>query len=570
MGSLGGIIGQLAQRVSPSVQLWVWPMSRILTCGIVYLCFSTSSSAGALTPAIQWIFFGWIGWTVATTLLAISGQSLKPRLLRIIIFGDTCLIIATIALLRGIEGASLTFAIGLTVVAMSIGVASKWVLCGYAVGILTFVLRNFALQTEERGTLAAPFIPTLTEYLHWPLLLLVAFMLLIWANRKSRFQNFDHDFTSFRNFSFEKSLKFDLQAWTNAIAALFAPEKAACVIHTPARHPAYQTTDYNLQIWLREQDRDELIESFRHLPNGCSLFDIQLNRVFSPETAVFCPLDEDGQRIARILHRANVKAALVQPILIDRARGGIICVLDSPLNAITIAEASFIGRHIAEMTSYLSRMAMAQRNFIADAHDVARRDLHDGVLQTLGALRMRLLLLAKRDDVTSQPIELEIRKAVDIVTLEQSRLRGFLEKSETADHTVNLVSQIDICLRTISLQWGIDVKLKSDEPAIPVDTESLFNIEHLLREVVTNAVRHAKSNSLTVSLSLKQDALMMAVTDLSQPPEGAQVFEKYALTLKSASLRDRLRLVNGEAYAEGLGKGTLLSIRIPMQQIEND
>ena len=570
MGSLGGIIGQLAHRVSPSFQLWVWPMSRISTCSIVYLWFLTSASATDLTTAIQLNFFAWVSWTIATILVAISGQPLQPKLLRIIIFGDACLIIAAIALLKGVDGASVTFAIGLTVIAMSVGVASKWILFGYVIGILTFVLRDFALQIYGNGTPTVPSVPELAEYLHWPLLFLVAFMMLIWANRRSRFQSFDDDFTSFRNLSFEKSLEFDLQAWTKAIASLFAPGKAACVIHTPARHPAYQYTDCNLQIWQREQDRDELIEAFRDLPDGCSLFDIQLNRVFLPGIETSCPLDDNGGRIARILHRANVKLALVQPFQIDRARGGIICVLDGPLNAITIAEASFISRHITEMTSYLSNMAMAQRNFIADAHDVARRDLHDGVLQTLAALRMRLLLLTKRDDVTSQPIELEIRKAVDIVTLEQSRLRGFLEKSETADHTVNLVSQIDICVRTISLQWGINVKLKSDEPAIPVDTESSFNIEHLLREVITNAVRHANSNSLTVSLSLKQDALMMAVTDLSQPPEGAQVFEKYALTLKSASLRDRLRLVNGEAYAEGLGKGTLLSIRIPMQQIEND
>jgi signal transduction histidine kinase len=74
---------------------------------------------------------------------------------------------------------------------------------------------------------------------------------------------------------------------------------------------------------------------------------------------------------------------------------------------------------------------------------------------------------------------------------------------------------------------------------------------------------------LTVSLSLKQDALMMAVSDLNPLSEGGQGFEKPALTLKSASLRDRLRLVNGEAYAEGLGKGTLLSVRIPMQQVDD-
>jgi signal transduction histidine kinase len=271
-----------------------------------------------------------------------------------------------------------------------------------------------------------------------------------------------------------------------------------------------------------------------------------------------------------VLRRADIKAALVQPLQIDHMRGGFICAVNNHIDAVLLAEAAFIGRHVTEMSAYLGKVAIAQRNFIADAHDVARRDLHDGVLQTLAALRMRLLLLTKRKDVVQHPIELEIRKAVDIINLEQSRLRGFLQRSDTDDYTVNLVTQIDICVRTISLQWGIEVKLKSEEPAIPVDTESSFNIEHLLREVITNAARHAKSKSLTVTLSLKQDALMMAVIDLSQPLDGPQAYEKPELTLKSASLRERLRLVNGEAYAEGLGKGTLLSIRIPMQQIEND
>ena len=164
---------------------------------------------------------------------------------------------------------------------------------------------------------------------------------------------------------------------------------------------------------------------------------------------------------------------------------------------------------------------------------------------------------------------MEIRKAVDILTLEQSRLRGFLENNENGNRTVNLVSQLDICVRSISLQWGVDVVLTSDEPAIAVDAESSFNVEHLLREVIANAVRHAKSKSLTVLLSLKQDALMMAVNDRNPSGGDEQGSEKPALTLKSASLRDRLRLVGGEAYVEGLGKGTLLSIRIPMQQVDD-
>ena len=565
-----GPTNKLLNRVPTKVILWVWPIARVLMCWNVYHLFSMVSPDVVFVRMLQLHFFAWFGWTVSTTLFAIVGQTFQPKLLRLILTGDSILILAAILLLRGADGATIAFAISVSIIAICMGVTSRAVSYGYALAILAFLSRDIAW--EAYTATAAPLPPTteISNILEISQLLLMTFVLLIWANRRSRLDNFDKAFSSHRTLSFEKSFEFDLQIWTDACAALFFPGKAACVICAPARSVAYQYYHHNLPIWQREQDRDEIVAGLRELPLSCIIFDIEHNEVVSPQTGSTRPFDDNEQRVARVLHRADVKAALIQPMMIDHARGAIICALGSPLDPMTIAEASFIDRHVTEMSAYLGKISAAQRNFIADAHDVARRDLHDGVLQTLAALRMRLLILTKRDDVAYNPVELEIRKAVDIVTLEQSRLRGFLESSEAEDHTVNLVSQIDICVRTISLQWGIDVKLKSDEMAIPVDKESSFNIEHLLREVITNAVRHSKSKSLTVTLSLKQDALMMAVTDLSQQLEGAQMYEKSALTLKSASLRDRLRLVNGEAYAEGLGKGTLLSIRIPMQQIEND
>lgn len=563
-------IRQLLDKIPTSVLLSIWPIARILLCTIFYILFSASYKNFGQPDALLSHFYAWLGWTVATALLAFSGQALQPSLIRIVLIGDAILTLASVILMRGAEGATIIFAIFISIIAVNLRVHLRWIFGGYAVWLGTFLLRDFVLPFLGAFVPAVATTSGVSDALHGALLLLLTFMIVIWTNRSNHLESFIDDFSSLRTLSLEKSFEFDLQAWTSACSALFAPQKAACVMQAPAKYSANQYYHHNLPIWEREQDREELVAALRLLPASGLLFDIEMNRIVSHDTGYHRPFDENETRIAHLLHRAGLKAALVQPMQIDRARGGLICAINRPIDAIIIAETSLISRKTIEMTEYLGKVAQAQRNFIADAHDVARRDLHDGVLQSLAALRMRLLLLAKREDVATKPVELEIRKAIDIVTLEQSRLRGFLENSETADHTVNLVSQMDICVRTISLQWGIDVKLKSEEPAIPVDAESSFNIEHLLREVITNAVRHAKSKSLTVTLSLKQDALMMAVTDLSQPLKGAQIFEKSALTLKSASLRDRLRLVNGEAYAEGLGKGTLLSIRIPMQQIEND
>jgi signal transduction histidine kinase len=491
-------------------------------------------------------------------------------MLRAQVVGDMIMILFAVMLLHGALEATIGLAVCVGVIATTIGVKGKNILAALAVGASLFLFRDFMVQISGSRPPQITAISEVSTAISHVIVLLAMFMGVTSASRKYRLKLFNQEFSSLRTLALEKSFQFDLQAWTNASAALFGPRKAACIVQGRTKQALDQYHECNLPMLQKEHERQDLMDAILNLQIGYRLFDTYLNRVIFPDTGFYRDFDENEQRIANVLRRAGIRAALVQPLQIDRARGGFICAVNSRIDAIIMTEASFLGRHVTEMTAYLGKVAVAQRNFIADAHEVARRDLHDGVLQTLAALRMRLLLLTKRQDVVQQPIELEIRKAVDIVTLEQSRLRGFLESSPTAIDNVDLISQLDVCARTISLQWGIDVTLKSEEPAIQVDIGMSFNIEHLLREVVTNAVRHAKSKSLTVTLSLKQEALMMTVTDVSHPFQEAHVHEKPALTLKSASLRDRLRILNGEAYVEGLGKGALLSIRIPMQQIEND
>lgn len=560
----------MLNRLPTAVILLAWPVARILFCCTIFLALSTSPAKLLFTKSVPIYFYALLGWTAATTLLAVSGQLLQRRVQRAQVIGDKIFIYLAIILCPEAEMATIAFAVCVGAIALTIGLKGRNVLIAAAVAVCVHFLLDIALGLSE-----IPLPPVITnsepsKFIFHTMAFLAMGMVMISASRKYRFTLFNIEFSTLHTLSLEKSFEFDLQAWTNASALLFGPQKAACLVRRPSQQATGQYHQCNLPILEKEQEREELMNALRNLPIGCSLFDTQRNRVIFPDTGRYRSFDENEQRVARVLRRANIRTALVQPLQIDRMRGGFICAVNNRIDGVILAEAAFLGRHVNEMAVYLGQIATAQRNFISDAHDVARRDLHDGVLQTLAALRMRLLLLTKRDDVAQHPIELEIRKAVDIVNLEQSRLRGFLSRNEPDDYTVNLVSQIDICVRTISLQWGIKVELKAEEPAIPVDTESSSNIEHLLREVITNAVRHAKSKYLTVTLSLKQDALMMAVIDLSQPLEGTQIYQKSELTLKSASLRERLRFVNGEAYAEGLGKGTLLAIRIPMQQMMND
>jgi signal transduction histidine kinase len=549
---------------------WIMPLARLLMCGLVYLWVSSAYPSGAGYHGLaQGLFYVWFGWSAVTTVAALGGQPFQIGICRLTVGVDAVLAVLIIAAMKGEGGATMAFAICVIAFSISLRIGRNLVFLLFMIWPLAFVLRDAAMFAFSMVPRQSKLYTIAPELITAALQMLAVAALMLWANRRYTLEKFTNDFSSLRMLSLERSFDFDLQTWVEQLALLFGPARAACMMAVPVRNAASRYYHKDLEVWLNDAERKELMAAFAQLPPGCSLIDCDRNRAIPPGGRSFRPFGDAEQRLAVIFCRAGISVALVQPMQIDRAKGGLICAVSRPIDAAKVAEAFHIGRHVSEMTDFLSRVASAERAFISDAHDVARRDLHDGVLQSLAALRMRLLLVAKREDVSKSPVELEIRKTVDILTLEQSRLRGILETSQSTNHTINLVSQLDICARSISVQWSIDVGLSSEEPAIPVDHESALNIEHLLREVIANAVRHAKSNSLTVSLSLKQDALMMAVTDLSPLSEGEQGFEKPALTLKSASLRDRLRLVNGEAYAEGLGKGTLLSIRIPMQQVDD-
>jgi signal transduction histidine kinase len=389
------------------------------------------------------------------------------------------------------------------------------------------------------------------------------------ASRADQLRGFAEQANSLHMLRLERSLEFDLQGLTDAMAKLFLPQRAYCLFDAAAQNAAHRRFEHGLSLDLSIDETQVLIDHSRHLADGSRIMDLASNRFVAVGSYAYQGFDHAERRVASILSRQGISIALLRPLRIGRSHGLAICVLNN-VDIPSLYEAGLIDKALEELVPLLDRVAEAERHFIADAHDVARRDLHDGVMQTLAAVRMQLLSIGRRDDLKKLPAQREIEKVADILTIEQARLRGLLETSEDDDHGINLVTRLDVGLRSISMQWEIDAKLESAEPAIPTDKESAINIEHLVREAVANAVRHANSTQLTVRLSVHHNALQIAIIDRANPAnDRAQKRGENSMPLKSASLLHRLRLVNGSAYAEGLDSSTILAVTIPLQRIDN-
>lgn len=540
------------------------PVARILMCVIILEGLYLSGRS-----LLHWFVLLWVCWAAITTAAKAIGHHHSIGELRILAVIDSIMMTMCIFLLADPEAVIIAFALCFSVTMFGFGLGLTSIAIMLALPFSAWI----AHELLEITRFHVPHIITAKEGDINGLITVIG----LWAvsaiaaliHRSAIVDSFTYKCNSIELLNPNRAFEFDLQAVTENLAKALEPERAFCIVTRPAVNSGCRQYAHNSDPSLMAAELSGLIDLSATLPERAIILDAENQLCWPLGAAKPRAMDETEQALARYLKRDRFMIAIIQRFQIGKSSGLLAVAAMKPVDASLRVDAIKIEKNVNRLAEFLTRMAEAERQFIADAHDIARRDLHDGVLQSMAALRMKLLTIDKRKDLAEHPARAELRRAADILTLEQARLRSLLAASETENDTINLVARLDICLRAISLQWEIDAKFETGEPAVPVDRESALNIEHLVREAVANAVRHAKIAALTVRLSLAHDRLLIAINSRGGDIENAVNKEDGSMPLQSASLQHRLHLVNGTAYAEGLAKGGLLAISIPMQQIDD-
>ncbi|MBK5264151.1 MAG: hypothetical protein JJE34_02790 [Alphaproteobacteria bacterium] len=216
--------------------------------------------------------------------------------------------------------------------------------------------------------------------------------------------------------------------------------------------------------------------------------------------------------------------------------------------------------------------AWRNRTF-AEARLALSGDLHDSILQTLAAMRMRLsALMPKVSKILPAEQTEDLKTLQELIIAEQSRLRQLLNESKRNNGvTQNLAEGLSSCAKMLSSQWNIDCNVYVDQPEVDIDRSTAIEVEFLVREAVANAVQHASARKVTIAAAVQGDALLMAFRNDSNNGSNSGALPETPAPIdgiQSQSLTRRLSLLGGTAYFDNVNDKSLLSIRIPLNLTE--
>jgi signal transduction histidine kinase len=220
------------------------------------------------------------------------------------------------------------------------------------------------------------------------------------------------------------------------------------------------------------------------------------------------------------------------------------------------------------------RIVMSQE----EARKKLARDLHDGPIQSVAAIAMRVDVARHMmiKDVSSAGNELA--KIEELARRTTKELRHMLfTLRPLALETDGLISALQTMAEKTLETYAQKVRIEVDQFAVDqLELGKQTVIFYLVEEAVTNARKHALATMILVRLRmLPQDVgiVLLEIIDNGKGFDVAEVMTSYEKrgSLGMINLRERSELINGVLDMQSaLGKGTRIRVFIPLNEEASD
>lgn len=196
------------------------------------------------------------------------------------------------------------------------------------------------------------------------------------------------------------------------------------------------------------------------------------------------------------------------------------------------------------------------------------RDLHDGIIQTLYAVGLSLegLILSLKDQ--GAEAEGEIRSIMRSVDGAIQDVRKYIVRLKAPDQEASLDEQLRVLVRDLQREARVPLRIKADPvEAGLVSAEAIMDVLLIVREAVSNAVRHARPSEIRITLVRDEQGINLSIVDdgIGFDPEArraAAAGEHLGLD----NMRRRADAIGGHLSVHSeKGHGTEILLRIPLK-----
>ncbi|MFJ9370872.1 GAF domain-containing protein [Nocardia sp. NPDC101769] len=207
-------------------------------------------------------------------------------------------------------------------------------------------------------------------------------------------------------------------------------------------------------------------------------------------------------------------AALVLPLHTGEATLGLLVVQRGdtrpyPRETVELTE-SFAGQAALAMQLAAAQQRMREMDVLADRDRIAR-DLHDHVLQRLFAIGMAAQGTAARtrNPEVRQRLSCHIDELQTVIT----EIRTSVFDLHDGAGPTRLRQRLDEIVRQHTADTSLRTSLRVSGPLDVVDAALADHAEAVLREAVSNAVRHSSAVTLTVEITVDDDLTLVIEDD---------------------------------------------------------
>jgi signal transduction histidine kinase len=223
----------------------------------------------------------------------------------------------------------------------------------------------------------------------------------------------------------------------------------------------------------------------------------------------------------------------------------------------------------AELEQHALRRQVEETGAVRERARVAR-DLHDGALQNLTAVRLRLAALDRELDA---PARAQIQAMAELLRDEQRRIREFVDATRqpaapAIDGGYRVLAEVERLVASARETWGCKVGLSVKPEGASIPSAAGRELGLILTECLANAIRHGKASRIDIDLRRRPDRLLLHIRNNGAPIDGRLgSFDLRGLVesnLGPRSVRERVASLGGSLLLTNRPEGVELEMSIPL------